>query len=62
MGKKDHKNKKKWHKKLNDCRQDRKLEINEFGDDDWPSSYFPPNDFDLPTSEEIEKAKKRGKT
>jgi len=51
-------------KKLNDCMQDRKLEINEFGDDDWPGYNFPPNDFDLPTHEEIEvwkkKAKKRG--
>ena len=37
----------------------KKLEINEFGDDDWPNSYFPPNDFDLPTSEEIEKSKKK---
>ena len=48
-------------KKLNDCMQDRKLEINEFGDDDWPNSYFPPNDFDLPTHEEIEKWKKKAK-
>ena len=48
-------------KKLNDCMQDRKLEINEFGDDDWPGYYFPPNDFDLPTSEEIEKWKKKVK-
>ena len=48
-------------KKLNDCMQDRKLEINEFGDDDWPGYYFPPNDFDLPTHEEIEKWKKKVK-
>ena len=48
-------------KKLNDCMQDRKLEINEFGDDDWPGYNFPPNDFDLPTHEEIEKWKKKAK-
>jgi len=48
-------------KKLNDCMQDRKLEINEFGDDDWPGYNFPSNDFDLPTNEEIEKWKKKAK-
>ena len=48
-------------KKLNDCMQDRKLEINEFGDDDWPGYNFPPNDFDLPTIKEIETWKKKDK-
>jgi hypothetical protein len=42
-------------KKLNDCMKDRRPERTEF------DTYFPPNDFDLPTHEEIEKAKKRGK-
>ena len=42
-------------KKLNDCMKDRRPERTEF------DTYFPPNDFDLPSSEEIEKVKKRGK-
>ena len=40
-------------KKLNDCMQDRKPERTEY------HTYFPPNDFDLPTNEEVEKAKKK---
>ena len=41
-------------KKLNDCMQDRKPNNGtEF------HTYFPPNDFDLPTNEEVEKAKKK---
>ena len=40
-------------KKLNSCLQNRKSEIEEY------KSYFPPNDFDLPTNEEVEKAKKK---
>ena len=46
-------------KKLNNCMQDRRPDRTEF------DTYFPPNDFDLPTSEEIEsgkgKLKKRGR-
>jgi len=42
-------------KKLNDCMKDRRPDRTEF------DTYFPPNDFDLPTHEEIEKSKKKGK-
>ena len=43
-------------KKLNDCMKDRKpINGTEY------HTYFPSNDFDLPSSEEIEKAKKKGK-
>ena len=41
-------------KKLNDCMKDRKpINGTEY------NTFFPPNDFDLPSSEEIEKAKKK---
>ena len=41
-------------KKLNDCMKDRKpINGTEY------HTFFPRNDFDLPTSEEIEKAKKK---
>ena len=41
-------------KKLNDCMKDRKpINGTEY------HTYFPPNDFDLPTHEEIEKSKKK---
>ena len=40
-------------KKLNDCMKDRRPEGTEF------DTYFPPNDFDLPTHAEIEKSKKK---
>ena len=41
-------------KKLNDCMKDRKpINGTEY------HTYFPRNDFDLPTSEEIEKSKKK---
>ena len=43
-------------KKLNDCMQDRKPDNGTEFD-----TYFPPNDFDLPTHEEIEKSKKKVK-
>ena len=42
-------------KKLNDCMKDRRPDRTEF------DTYFPPNDFDLPTHEEIEKSKKKVK-
>jgi len=42
-------------KKLNDCMKDRRPDRTEF------DTYFPSNDFDLPTSEEIEKSKKKVK-
>ena len=42
-------------KKLNDCMQDR---VNPDNGTEY-HTYFPPNDFDLPTSEEIEKSKKK---
>ena len=45
-------------KKLNDCMQDRKSEINDYGDDDWPGYHFPPNDFPL-TEEGLKKYKKK---
>ena len=41
-------------KKLNDCMKDRKpINGTEY------HTFFPPNDFDLPTHEEIEKSKKK---
>ena len=41
-------------KKLNDCMKDRKpINGTEY------NTFFPPNDFDLPTHEEIEKSKKK---
>ena len=41
-------------KKLNDCMKDRRpINGTEY------NTFFPPNDFDLPSSEEIEKAKKK---
>ena len=41
-------------KKLNDCMKDRKpINGTEY------NTFFPPNDFDLPSSEEIEKEKKK---
>ena len=43
-------------KKLNDCMKDRKpINGTEY------NTFFPPNDFDLPTHAEIEKSKKKGK-
>ena len=43
-------------KKLNDCMKDRRPDNGtEY------HTYFPPNDFDLPTHEEIEKSKKKFK-
>ena len=43
-------------KKLNDCMKDRKpINGTEY------HTYFPSNDFELPTHEEIEKSKKKGK-
>ena len=43
-------------KKLNDCMKDRKpINGTEY------HTFFPPNDFKLPTHEEIEKSKKKGK-
>ena len=43
-------------KKLNDCMKDRKpINGTEY------NTFFPSNDFDLPTHEEIEKSKKKGK-
>ena len=43
-------------KKLNDCMKDRKpINGTEY------HTFFPRNDFDLPTHAEIEKAKKKGK-
>ena len=42
-------------KKLNDCMKDRRPDRTEF------DTYFPPNDFKLPTSEEIEEFKKNVK-
>ena len=43
-------------KKLNDCMKDRKpINGTEY------HTFFPPNDFDLPTHEETEKSKKKGK-
>ena len=43
-------------KKLNDCMKDRKpINGTEY------NTFFPRNDFDLPSSEEIEKAKKKVK-
>ena len=43
-------------KKLNDCMKDRKpINGTEY------NTFFPPNDFDLPTHEEIEKSKKKFK-
>ena len=43
-------------KKLNDCMKDRRPDNGtEY------HTYFPPNDFKLPTSEEIEESKKKGK-
>ena len=43
-------------KKLNDCMKDRRPDNGtEY------HTFFPPNDFDLPTSKEIEKSKKKDK-
>ena len=43
-------------KKLNDCMKDRKpINGTEY------NTFFPPNDFDLPSSEEIEKSRKKGR-
>ena len=47
-------------KKLNDCMKDRRPEINDYGDDDWPGYNFPPNDFPL-TPEDLEKWRKKVK-